>query len=240
METPKDSAKAPVPVDPLPEPETPPPAIVPDEETKELPTPAQPKSLVTVSGKVIGLNSEITVGLGEQEKTLAADKNFSFQVEQDIEFSIELTGYADDKVCYPAATKYLADGQTESIIIICNDRLSVEAYHTKYQTAFSQCLMDSHPNDAFIDQLETVDCSEALDVVNDIDQFQSLESLTLSSVTFDELDLSKNPKLKVVNLPDAGLTSLSLPSRSMLTHLDLENSLLTELDLASHESLGHL
>ncbi len=236
VEPPQNPAKATVPVNPVTLTPT------PDEEIKALPmpTPVKPKSFVTVSGKVIGLNSEITVELGELQKTLATDKNFSFQVEQDIEFSIALTGYADDKVCYPAATKYLADGQTERIIIICNDRLSVEAYHTKYQTAFSQCLMDSHPNDAFIDQLETVDCEEALDLVNDIDQFQSLESLTLSGVTFDELDLSKNPNLQVVSLPDAGLTSLSLPGRSMLTHLDLENSLLTELDLASHKSLVSL
>lgn len=240
VETPKDPAKGPVPVEPASARETTAPA--PDEEGKALPTPApvKPNALVTVSGKVLGLHSEITVELGEQKKTLAADKNFSFQVEQDSEFSIALTGYAEDKVCYPAATKYLADEKMERVIVICNDRLSVEAYHKKYQTAFSQCLMGSHPNDTFIDQLEIVDCAETLGLVNDIDQFQSLESLTLSGVTFDELDLSKNPKLQALRLPDAGLTSLSLPGRSMLTHLDLENSLLTELDLASHESLVSL
>ncbi len=140
-----------------------------------------------------------------------------------------------------------------------NRYIASNIYKTPANTSFLsdnfyQCVVDSYNlengvslgyttslSDEQLMSITSLSCSyRDVDDASGIDKLTNLSSLDLSGNQLKQLDISKNLKLKELNVQNNSLTSIDVSSHSLLTSLDLSSNELANLDIHNNINLVEL
>ncbi len=92
-----------------------------------------------------------------------------------------------------------------------------------------------------IEKVTTIDCSgQSIGSVKGIELFPNLATLKVNDNSIEDIDLTKNAKLKEIDVSDNKLTALKLSGNPVLTTLYCSNNELEALDISQNTKLSRL
>ncbi len=128
-------------------------------------------------------------------------------------------------------------------IPVCGESITISSFHNLHVSRFSKCVFDQADPNTTTNSIKGIFCSQdtSLKSVQDLHYFSALENLVVTGTGLTTIDLSKNPKLKRLELQDNDLQQIDLSKNIALEYLDLrKNTALDSIDLTQLTKLKHI
>ncbi len=218
----------------------------------------------TIGGSLEGIDGNVTITLNGIEQIIdATNPNFTFNVDEDAEVTIDVKSNDNTKACFLAVPyKY---GDPSSLNIRCVKRYKLGDWHAEFNNGLTSCVLDGHTglNAAnFTDEVEWFHCNEEIDSVNGLEYLINLNQLSIGGSTITSVDTTNltnltmvylsgnlklmsvdftyNRKITSLNIGHNNMTSLDLSHLTELTDFEIENTKIAKVDLSNNPSVLNL
>ncbi len=178
-------------------------------------------------------------------------ENSEFSIEASNPVSLELT--IKDKpaniTCEIENPTWHKGENMRSNQVHCTDTLDVDDYNNRYNSAFlggkniSACLNTHFSGTQIVNEIESLTCKGQGNghEKTELAKFSSVEEFIFSDSTFNNpLNLTRNFRLKKLEIQNSSLATINLSNNRELEYIDLKDNRLTSIDLTTNTEITHL